>query len=129
MEAENSRDWDRWASFLHPDARYEVVGREDAAEGRRDYVSRMRRAYSEIPDWRFRILRAHGDESSVMVEFDGSGHFTGEHGGVRHEQVPLRLKSVCVFDLEDGLIRLVREYLDEAGFERQLLAASEEPPR
>lgn len=123
LEAENRRDWARWESFLHPDVRYEVVGREGAqAEGRRDYVLRMQRAYSEIPDWRFEVLRACGDGRSVMAELGGGGHFTGEHEGRRYEAAPLRLSSVCVFGLEGGKIRRVREYLDDAGFDRQLRA-------
>ena len=82
----------------------------------------MQSAYSELPDWRFTILRTHGDESSVKVEFAGYGHFIGDHDGAYYEGVPLRLQSVCVFELEGGPIRSVREYLDEAGFDRQLAA-------
>lgn len=120
LEAENRRDWGLWTSFLHPEVCYEVVGQEGMTNGRDDYVLRMKRAYSEIPDWHFTVLRAHGNKCSVMVEFLGSGHFTGDYGGARYESVPLHLQSVCVFELEDGLICRVREYLDESGFDRQL---------
>lgn len=122
LETENRRDWVRWASFLHPDVIYEVIGQEDVTQGCRDYVLRMQSVYTELPDWRFDVLRACGDGSSVMVELDGRGHFTGEHAGDRCEGVPLRLTSVCVFELEGGRIRRVREYLDDAGFDRQVRA-------
>lgn len=119
LEAENRRDWELWASFLDPEVVYEIVGQEGTTKGRDDYVVRMQRAYSEIPDWQFTVLRAHGNESSVMVEFARAGHFSGDYGGTYHKGVPLRLQSVCIFELEDGLIRRVREYLDEVGFDRQ----------
>jgi limonene-1,2-epoxide hydrolase len=80
----------------------------------------MRAAYETILDWRFRITAIHGDDRTVMVEFDGAGHFTGSFHGREIRRVPLRLAAVCVFELAGGRIVAVREYLDVTGRDRQL---------
>ena len=120
LDAENGRDWDAWAAALDPDIRYRVVGDDAEVRGANAYVAHMRDAYAAIPDWRFRITAIHGDDRTVLVEFDGTGHFTGLVDGRVVREVPLRLAAVCVFELRDGQITAVREYLDVTGRDRQL---------
>ncbi len=123
FDAENERDWERWAGFFHPHVRYRVVGELWEVRGRDDYVRHMQEAYSRISDWRFRVIHIFGDEGVVIAELDGSGHFTGEHRGQRIHGAALRLASVCVLEFRDGKIYRVREYLDASGEDRQLAAA------
>lgn len=118
--AENNRDWERWASFLHSDVQYEVVGEKEVIQGKDSYVTHMQQAYSELSDWQFRIRHIYGDEQAVMVEFDGEGHFTGESQGKHYNHVSIRLTSVCIFEFHVDLIHRVREYFDRTGWERQL---------
>jgi len=70
------------------------------------------RIYTELPDWTFRLVHIFGDEEAVIVEFDGSGHFSGTYKSMRYVRAPLRLSAVCIFGLSDGLILSVREYFD-----------------
>ncbi len=128
LAAENRRDWERWASFLHPDVRYVGVPSGREVVGKARYVGYMQRAYEEIPDWEFRVVHLVGGGESVIGEFEGRGHFTGVHGGKQYERVSLRLRAVCVFELESGLIREVREYFDAVGYQRQIEAAPSGDP-
>lgn len=120
LEAENRRDWNLWASLLHPDVQYQIIGEQEVVWGKENYVKRMQQAYTTLPDWQFRPLHIYGDDQTIMVEFDGAGHFVGSYHGRQYEGVPLHLTSVCIFEFRDGLISTVREYLDRAGYERQL---------
>ncbi|MEW5816702.1 MAG: nuclear transport factor 2 family protein [Spirochaetota bacterium] len=120
LSAENRRDWEQWASFLHPAVQYEVVGSPGVVRGRDNYVRHMQEAYAKLPDWQFQIRHISGDEGWVIVEFDGVGHFSGEHGGRQYARAPLHLTSVCVFGLERDRIVTVREYFDAVGFQHQL---------
>ena len=124
LEAENARDWHAWSSYLHPTVTYATVGSTTVVEGREEYVANMQRIYTELPDWTFRLVHIFGDEEAVIVEFDGSGHFSGTYKSVRYVRAPLRLSAVCIFDLSDGLILSVREYFDHVGYEHQLQLAS-----
>lgn len=126
LNAENDRDWTRWASFLHSNVQYLVVGEEEVIRGKDNYVKHMQQTYSELSDWQFRVLHIYGDEQAVMVEFDGEGYFTGKFQGKHYKHVPLHLTSVCIFELYDGLIYRVREYFDRTGWERQLTAKGNE---
>jgi len=123
LDAENRRDWNLWGSLLHPEVQYQIIGEQEVVRGKEHYVRRMQQAYTALPDWQFYPLHIYGDEQTILVEFDGAGHFVGEHRGRQYEGVPLHLTSVCIFEFRDGLISTVREYLDQAGYERQLSVA------
>lgn len=116
LVAENGRDWERWASFVHPEVRYHVVGSVAEVRGKENYVRRMQGIHGELPDWQFEVVHILGDERTVMVELDGGGHFSGVQGGQRYEGVPLRLRAVCILEVEGDLIREVREYFDAVGY-------------
>ncbi|MBI2899872.1 MAG: nuclear transport factor 2 family protein [Planctomycetes bacterium] len=120
LAAENARDWRTWESFLSPDVAYELVGGKRIVRGRRNYLKHMRRVYRDLEDWRFTLVEVAASRSTVLVEFRGSGHFSGVHGGMRYEGIPLQLRAVCVFRLRGRRIHRVREYWDAIGFERQL---------
>lgn len=122
LEAENRRDWITVANHLADDITYHVIGSVgEIVRGRQAYLAKMRATYTELPDWQFTIRNIKGGGDVVMVEFDGHGHFTGEYKGEVYTNVALRLLAVCVFKLETGLIKEIREYWDQAGFESALL--------
>ncbi len=120
LQAENKRDWDTWSSYVHPDIEHEVVGNEKVVRGKDAYISNMKKIYSELYDWHFDILNIFGDNYTVIVEFDGRGHFTGIHENREYTKVPIHIKAVCIFTLEDGKIRKIREFWDPIGYNRQL---------
>jgi steroid delta-isomerase-like uncharacterized protein len=120
LDAENKRDWEAWKSHLSPDVIYEQVGSDVRVAGADNYCLYMQKAYEKIPDWQFRITTLTGDANTVMAEFDGIGHFTGQYNGRFIDKVPLRLLSVCVFRVKNNRIVFVRDYLDHQGFEKQI---------
>lgn len=124
LDAENRRDWTEWGQCLHPEVEYEMIGGDPVVRGREHYIQHMQRIYEELSDWKFRIVTITGDETTVTVEFDGTGHFTGRHEAQEYRGAPLRLRAVCVFELREGLIRRGREYFDHRSYEAQLKAAN-----
>lgn len=120
LDAENKRDWQAWSSFLDPSVEYKVVGSEYTVRGKDAYTKHMQRVYTELSDWHFVIVNILDKDGTVMVEFDGRGHFTGEHEGQKYNKAPLRLSAVCTFILKDNKIKEVREFWDPIGFARQL---------
>lgn len=128
LRAENTRNWGHWASYLDPNVTYEVIGSNRVVSGREAYTAHMQRVYVELPDWKFELVSVAAADCVVFVEFLGNGHFSGEYNGRRYERAPLNLTAVCVFELSEGLILAVREYVDHAGYEHQLnLAAPLQP--
>ncbi len=124
LESENRRDWETWSSYVHPDIEHEVVGNEKTIAGKDAYISNMKQIYSELSDWQFDILNILGDDNTVMVEFNGRGHFTGTHENKEYTKVPIHIKAVCIFTLENGKIRKIREFWDPIGYNRQLKNSS-----
>lgn len=120
LRAENQRAWHQWAALLHPNVTYTVVGSSRPIHGRDQYVAHMQQVYEELADWHFELVHIVGDADAVMVEFAGHGHFTGTHQGQPYTDVSLNLMAVCVFELRDGLIHNVREYVDTLGYAHQL---------
>ena len=120
LDAENRRDWSVWSSYVHSNIEHEVIGNEKVIKGKDDYIANMKKIYSELADWHFDILNIFGDDRVVIVEFDGKGHFTGIHKNKKYNEIPIHIRAVCVFTLEDGKIRKIREFWDPVGYEKQL---------
>lgn len=120
LDAENKKDWQIWSSFLHPNLEYELVGWGKSVRGKDPYIKHMQEVYAELPDWHFDILHIINKGNVVMVEFDGRGNFIGNYKGKKYNKVPLRLSAVCIFMIENGLIRKIREFWDPIGYEKQL---------
>jgi|SRR5687768_9251104 len=123
LVAEKARDWHKWAYFLTDDVTYAVVGSGNVVTGKNNYVIHMQNVYAELPDWRFVVETLATGADAVIVEFLGSGHFTGVHDGRKYTAVPLELSAVCVFRLRNNKIASVREYFDHASYERQLASS------
>lgn len=98
FEAENGRDWEVYAGFLHPDVEWTVGGR--TITGREDYVRAMRAAYAGS-DARFRahqsIESADGRVvATLLVNSEGR-------------------RSLDVFELSGGVVVREWEFLLGAG--------------
>lgn len=128
LTAENQRDWQTWARYLHPEVQYYLMGDLQAVNGRENFAQYMQQVYSHMPDWQFQAVNSLGAEQIVMVEFEGRGHFTGTYQGEQYQNVPLQLRSLVIYEFNEGLIARVREYSDRLGMERQLAQAGHEPP-
>jgi len=45
---------------------------------------------------------------------------TGTEGEVQYTNAPLHLKAVCIFEVKNGKITHIREYLDSQSYKKQL---------
>ena len=120
LDAENERDWNTWASFLHEEVEFEVIGNQRIITGKDAYIRHMQSVYSDLEDWHFEILSLLADEKKVVVEFYGQGQFSGEFEGKQYDHSPLKLKSVCIFELSEQKIRKCTEYFDYQSYRQQL---------
>lgn len=98
FEAENDRDWEAYAGFLHPDVAWTVGGR--TVTGREDYVRAMRASYAGS-DARFRVHQliesADGRVvATLLVDSEGR-------------------RSLDVFEFSGGVIVREWEFLLGAG--------------
>ena len=83
FDAENGRDWEAYAGFLHPDVEWTVAGR--TVTGREDYVRAMRAAYAGS-DARFRVHQSIGSGRArvgVPARSRAGLGRRGRSGGVR----------------------------------------------
>lgn len=85
--AENRRDWERYAEFLHPEVEWLIDGR--AVQGRAAYLDAIVAAYAGS-DAQFRVhqvIRSSDRERIAALLVDSEGN-----------------RSLDVFEFEDGLI-------------------------
>jgi len=102
LAALSARDWDGFASRLHPDVVHRTPGVPEPILGRDAFVLLSQQAVARAPDVSFEIERLVAEDDTVVVV--GEWTFTGPGGKVRQP-------SVSVIDLQDGLIWRDLEYL------------------
>ena len=102
LDALTARDWNGFASRLHPDVVHRTPGVPEPILGRDAFVLLSRQAVARAPDVSFDIERMVTEGDTVVVI--GEWSFTGPKGRVRQP-------SVSVIDLRDGLIWRDLEYL------------------
>jgi ketosteroid isomerase-like protein len=102
LDALAARDWDGFASRLHPDVVHRTPGVPEPILGRDAFVLLSQQAVARAPDVSFEIERLVAEGDTVVVV--GEWTFTAPGGRVRQP-------SVSVIDLQDGLIWRDLEYL------------------
>jgi ketosteroid isomerase-like protein len=102
LDALEARDWDGFASRLHPDVVHRTPGLPEPILGRDAFIMISQQAVARAPDVSFEIERLVTEGDTVVVI--GEWTFTSPDGRVRQP-------SVSVIDLEDGLILRDLEYL------------------
>ena len=96
--AENARDWEAYANFLHPGVEWTLVdgGAERRIIGREDYLAAIAAAYDGTSTvfscLDMTVDRGRGRVVTLLVNDDGE-------------------RSLDVFDVEGGLIRREWEFL------------------
>jgi ketosteroid isomerase-like protein len=109
IDALNHKDWDRVADLLAPDVRYTVLGYDFPGAGTMDRATVLR----TLPE----ILGLFDDESPrieithliaegpwALVEGQGTGSF---RDGTSYEN-----RYANVYEVVDGQVKTVREYMD-----------------
>lgn len=97
LALENARDFDALEALVHPDVEWRSWPDGDHAEGRADFMRRFRAQYVDR-EARAEVTAIGADPGGerVLVEFVIEGK-----------------RSVCVFEIHDGLLLREREYLGE----------------
>ena len=120
LDAENQRNWIIMVNYLDDNIEYTVTGAVEPLKGRENYIKKMKATYSEIPDWRFEITTILSSNQNVVVEFMGDGHYTGFYEGANYTNKKIKLNAVCIFTLDRGKIKTIREYWDPISFKNQI---------
>ena len=121
LNAEINKNMESMASCLHDDFILDIVGPNEQIQGKTNFLNVMQKVFKDLKDWNLGVIRMIGNRDSIVVEFDGSGHFAGEFEGKLYSGVPIRSRSICVFDFEVGLIKKCAEYYDSQSFKQQFL--------
>lgn len=98
FEAENKRDWDTYASFLHPDVMW-FMHSEDThmpVAGKDEYMERIKEGYANVTEGSFVCETMHVSKSGNRI--------------VAHLKSSLGNRTVSIFDFENGQIRWEHEY-------------------
>ncbi|MEV0688116.1 nuclear transport factor 2 family protein [Nocardia sp. NPDC050378] len=109
IDALNRRDWERFAELLAPEVSYTILGYEFPGAGTMDRETVLRQLPAvfgifdaDSPKLEITHLIAEGDW--VIVEATGTGSFLD---GTRYEN-----RYANVYEVVDGRVRTVREYMD-----------------
>jgi steroid delta-isomerase-like uncharacterized protein len=123
-EAWNDRDFDRAAALIADDGEILLVGsgtRFRGPDGAREYNQMWADAF---PDGRIRIDNVIAQGDRVAIEFTGTGTHTGTLRSPGGEIPPtgrsVTLQLCDVYELRDGKVRSMRDYLDTAALLTQL---------
>jgi ketosteroid isomerase-like protein len=102
----NARDLDAFLACIHPEYRSEQPAHPDRGFAGRDQVEKNWAVmFSGIPDFRAEALDSAVDGDTAWTEWRWSG--------TRADGIPLDMRGVTLFRVEDGLIVSGRLYLEE----------------
>lgn len=98
IETLEARDWEAWASLLHPDVVYEIPQSRERIKGRDRYLQ----FNQEYPgDWHLRL------KVSIADEFNGVAWFGWEVDGSDWAE------GIAFFTLSGGLITSITDFWPE----------------
>lgn len=121
IEAWNTHDAQRIASFFTDDATYDDRGASEIARGPKEIAAHAARIHAAFPDLSFELVRtAHGEELS-MGEWRSRMTHRGGYEGMAATGRVVESAGVDVATLDpDGLISHLVSYYDSAAMGRQL---------
>jgi steroid delta-isomerase-like uncharacterized protein len=94
------------------------VGELVVPEGWRAYFEEL---FAAVPDFRYEVADMISEGDRVAVHWRASGTFSGEPlQGIRANGARLSTSGVDVLQVENGLIRRLDSYWDDAGVARQI---------
>ena len=94
------------------------VGELVVPEGWRAYFEEL---FAAVPDFQYEVADMISERDRVSVHWRASGTFSGEPlQGVRSNGARLSTSGVDVLQVENGLIRRLDSYWDDAGVARQI---------
>ncbi|MET9994872.1 nuclear transport factor 2 family protein [Streptomyces mutabilis] len=109
VDALNRKDWERFGELLAPDVQYTIMGYEFPGAGTMDRETTLKQlpvVFGLFADDSPRVEITHliAEGGWVLVESQGTGSF---RDGTGYEN-----RYAAVYEVADGRIRTVREYMD-----------------
>ena len=122
IEAANSQDYERLASYLTDDSEYEDVPSGTVWHGAKQFIDYARSTvHIEFPDHRWEVISSFSDGQKVATEGLWTGTFTRSGDPNRPptgKRVSIRMVSIT--EWRDGKVHRHRDYYDLLSFWRQL---------
>jgi steroid delta-isomerase-like uncharacterized protein len=120
FEAFKARDLDTAVSYWSEDGVEEVIP-VGILRGRDEIRENIRATYAGAPDLEVMLERVVADEGHAVIQWRGSGTFTGEpFNGIEPNGRRIEMRVVELMEVEDGQIVRNTIYYDGAGFARQI---------
>ncbi len=125
-DAFNDRDWDRALEYAEPDIEVTVIPFGMSATGKDGFKGFMQNWVEMSSDLRVEVTHQHPSDNAVVNEIIATGTHDGpfvtpdgEIGPTgRHLEIP----GVEVWEVTDGRLRRLRNYVDAASLWRQIVA-------
>ena len=94
------------------------VGELQVPEQLRAYFVEL---FSAMPDFKYEVLNLFEEGDQVAVHWRASGHFSGKpYQGIRANGTPITTEGADLIKVEDGLIKRLDSYWDDAAIARQI---------
>ena len=121
MEAANSQDYEKVASFFTDDCVYEDVPSGMVAHGIKEFINFGKMVHIDFPDHKWELTSAFSDGHRIASESVWSGTFT-------HSSDPQRpatgknasVRCVSITEIRNGKIRRNSDYYDNLSMSQQL---------
>jgi steroid delta-isomerase-like uncharacterized protein len=121
LDAWNSHDAARVATFIAEDGTYEDLALGQRHEGRDDITSFIAEASQFSSDYRFASVSAQASGDRYALEWEMTGTNTGAAGALPATNKPYRIRGVSVGRLNaDGKIAENRDYWNLADYLMQV---------
>ncbi len=121
MEAGNSQNYEKVASFFTDDCVYEDVPSGKVAHGIKEFIDMAKMVHVDFPDHKWELTSAFSDGRRIASESIWSGTFT-------HSNDPKRpatgkyasIRCVSITEIRNGKIYRYRDYYDGLSLAQQL---------
>jgi steroid delta-isomerase-like uncharacterized protein len=121
MEASNSQNYEKVASFFTDDCVYEDVPSGKVAHGIKEFINFGKMVHIDFPDHKWELTSAFSDGYRIASESVWSGTFS-------HSNDPKRpatgkyasIRVVSITEVRNGKIYRNRDYYDGLSFSQQL---------
>ena len=77
--------------------------------------------FAAMPDFKYEVTKLIEQGNQVAVHWRATGHFTGRpYAGIRANGSTIKTEGADLIEVEDGLIRRLDSYWDDAAIARQI---------
>lgn len=119
VDAWNRRDTVAIDTLLARNGIHEDIAQNFRGKGSRQVVAFMRGLISAQPDYKWTVTNSLEDGRTVALEWTWKGTYTGpDKTGKQLKSRPISGRGSSIVEVEDGKIKRISDYYDEASFFR-----------